>query len=111
MSADHAPASPQPIDQSTGLTPAAAPLASPSSSPAIVRQWLTEARVTEEVARNVERMAGADDVRQVVLLPDLHLGRNVNNGCVAATVDLVYPQAVGSDIGCGFSALAFEAGA
>jgi len=41
-------------------------------------------------------------------MPDLHLGRLTNNGMVVATADLVYPQAVGSDIGCGFSALQFN---
>lgn len=75
---------------------------------ASVRQWLVEAKLPDEVWRNVERLAGAEDVREVVLLPDIHLGRMVNNGCVAATIELVYPEAVGGDIGCGFSAIAFD---
>ncbi len=84
----------------------------PGESPgANVRQWLVEAKLPDDVRRNVDRLAGAEDVREVVLLPDIHLGRMVNNGCAAATVDLVYPEAVGGDIGCGFSAIAFDADA
>jgi tRNA-splicing ligase RtcB (3'-phosphate/5'-hydroxy nucleic acid ligase) len=73
-----------------------------------VRQWLVEARVPPKVQENIERLARAEDVRQVVLLPDIHLGRLINNGCVMATAELVYPQAVGSDIGCGLSAIGFD---
>lgn len=73
-----------------------------------VYQWLVEAKLTPNVQRNVERLAGSEDVRHVAVLPDIHLGRNVNNGCVAATVDLVYPEAVGGDIGCGYSAIALH---
>jgi tRNA-splicing ligase RtcB len=43
-----------------------------------------------------------------VVLPDVHLGRLINNGCAVATADLIYPQAVGSDIGCGLSAIRFN---
>jgi tRNA-splicing ligase RtcB len=73
-----------------------------------VRQWLVEARIPPQVQENIQRIACSDDVRHVVVLPDVHLGRMINNGCVAATVDLIYPQAVGSDIGCGFSAISFN---
>jgi tRNA-splicing ligase RtcB len=76
-----------------------------------VRQWLVEARVPPKVQDNIERIARSEDVRQVVVLPDVHLGRMVNNGCVVATVDLIYPQAVGSDIGCGLSAIGFNSSA
>ena len=73
-----------------------------------VRQWLAEARVGSKVRENIERLARSEDVQHVVVLPDVHLGRLINNGCVAATADLIYPQAVGSDIGCGLSAIAFN---
>ncbi|MCP5521644.1 MAG: RtcB family protein [Verrucomicrobiales bacterium] len=81
------------------------------TSRAEVRQWLAEARVPPKVQQNIDRLADSDDVQRVVVLPDVHLGRLVNNGCVAATVDLVYPQAGGSDIGCGFSAVRFNTSA
>jgi tRNA-splicing ligase RtcB len=73
-----------------------------------VSQWLVEAHLTPGVQANVERLARSEDVRHVVVLPDVHLGKLINNGCVGATVDLVYPQAVGGDIGCGFSAIGFN---
>lgn len=72
-----------------------------------IRQWLVEARVSAKVQENLDRLARSEDVRHVVVLPDIHLGYQINNGCVVATVDLVYPQAVGGDIGCGLSAIAF----
>lgn len=70
--------------------------------------WLVEAKLPERVQENVERLARSDDVRQVAIMPDVHLGRWVNNGSVMATTRLLYPQAVGGDIGCGLSALAFH---
>ena len=73
-----------------------------------VRTWLVEARVAQDVQANIERIAASEDVRRVVVLPDVHLGRSVNNGCVIATRDLIYPQAVGGDIGCGLSAIGFN---
>lgn len=73
-----------------------------------VNRWLVEARLTPEVRANEERLARSEDVQHVVVLPDVHLGKLINNGCAAATVDLVYPQAVGGDIGCGFSAIGFN---
>jgi tRNA-splicing ligase RtcB len=73
--------------------------------------WLAEARLSFDVQRNIDRLADSDDVQEVIILPDVHLGRGINNGCVAATSELVYPEAVGGDIGCGFSAIAFAGGA
>jgi len=70
--------------------------------------WLAEARLAGKVLDNVERMSRSDDVFHVAIMPDVHLGRSINNGSVAATHDLIYPQAVGGDIGCGLSAIAFE---
>lgn len=79
-----------------------------TAASAEIRQWLVEARVPSKVQENTERLACSEDVGRVVVLPDVHLGRLINNGCVAATSDLVYPQAVGSDIGCGFAAIGFK---
>ena len=38
-------------------------------------------------------------------MPDAHEGSMVPNGLVAATRELVYPELVGADLGCGFSAI------
>jgi tRNA-splicing ligase RtcB len=73
-----------------------------------VRTWLAEP-VSKEVARAIERIARAADVRHVAVMPDVHLAREVCVGVAVATGELVYPAAVGSDIGCGIAAVAFDA--
>jgi tRNA-splicing ligase RtcB (3'-phosphate/5'-hydroxy nucleic acid ligase) len=70
--------------------------------------WLVEGKLQERVLENVARLSHAEDVRHVAIMPDVHLGRLVNNGSVMATSELVYPQVVGHDIGCGFSAISFQ---
>lgn len=72
-----------------------------------VRTWLTEP-VGPEVRRAVERIATADDVQQVAIMPDVHLAGDVCIGSVIATTRLIYPAAVGGDIGCGIAAAAFD---
>lgn len=81
----------------------------PAEAPpgATVRQWLVEARLSPQVQENIDRLARSEDVRHLVVLPDVHLGKLINNGTAIATTSLVYPQAVGSDIGCGLSAIGF----
>ncbi len=64
-----------------------------------------------DVARAVERMRLAADVRHVAIMPDAHLARDVCVGAVIATKSLIYPAAVGCDIGCGMATVAIEAGA
>jgi tRNA-splicing ligase RtcB len=61
----------------------------------------------------VDRVARAPDVRRIALMPDVHLATGVCVGMVIATQRLIYPQAIGSDIGCGMAAMALggDAGA
>jgi tRNA-splicing ligase RtcB (3'-phosphate/5'-hydroxy nucleic acid ligase) len=73
--------------------------------------WLVESRLSTGVQENVERVACSEDVRRVAIMPDVHLGKLINNGTVVATSRLVYPQAVGSDIGCGYSAISLNSSA
>lgn len=70
--------------------------------------WLTEP-LSRDVERSVDRLRRSEDVQHVALMPDVHLSRDVCIGAVVATNDLVYPSAVGGDIGCGMAALAFDA--
>ena len=72
--------------------------------------WLT-GPLEPKVAATLERMRRAADVRHVAVMPDVHLAVDVCVGTVLATDRLVYPQAVGGDIGCGMLAVAFDAGA
>jgi tRNA-splicing ligase RtcB len=62
-----------------------------------------------EVAGALERLARCADVRHVAVMPDVHLSQDVCVGTVVATSNLLYPSAVGGDIGCGMAALGFEA--
>ena len=47
----------------------------------------------------------------VAVMPDVHLAADVCIGVVVGTSAMIYPQAVGGDIGCGMLAVAFDADA
>lgn len=82
-----------------------------SRSPlAPLRAWLT-APLAHEVALAIERLRRAPDVQRVAVMPDVHLAADVCVGVVVATSQLIYPQAVGGDIGCGVLAVAFDCAA
>jgi tRNA-splicing ligase RtcB len=72
-----------------------------------VTKWLSEPLPTE-VSQALDRLAQTDDVCHVAVMPDVHLAGEVCNGTVIATRELIYPQAVGSDIGCGMLAVACD---
>lgn len=72
-----------------------------------VRQWLTEPLPTL-VEKALERLARTDDVCHIAVMPDVHLADEVCIGTVVATTRLIYPDAVGGDIGCGMAAVRFE---
>jgi len=69
--------------------------------------WLTEP-LQPAVVGSVSRLRAADGVEKVCLMPDVHLASEVCVGAVVATEGVVYPQAVGGDIGCGMAALRFD---
>jgi tRNA-splicing ligase RtcB (3'-phosphate/5'-hydroxy nucleic acid ligase) len=72
-----------------------------------VRTWLA-APMDRETAEAIERLRRAPDVQQIAVMPDVHLAADVCVGVVIATSRLIYPQAVGGDIGCGMLAVAFD---
>src|SRR5438094_3301270 len=76
------------------------------SSPPM-RTWLA-APMDRDVSEAIERLRHAPDVKQIAVMPDVHLAADVCIGVVVATSHLIYPQAVGSDIGCGMLAVAFN---
>lgn len=78
-----------------------------SSTPTI-RSWLATP-MRSDVAEAVERIRRAPDVQHVAVMPDVHLASDTCIGVVIATSHLIYPQAVGGDIGCGMLAVAFNA--
>jgi tRNA-splicing ligase RtcB len=73
----------------------------------IVRSW-ADGALDRDVAAAIERLAQADDVRRIAVMPDVHLAADVCIGTVVATSRTLYPNAVGGDIGCGVAALAFD---
>jgi tRNA-splicing ligase RtcB len=60
------------------------------------------------VPEAIERLRRAADVQRVAVMPDVHLSADVCIGVVVATSSLIYPQAVGGDIGCGMLAVATD---
>ena len=73
------------------------------SSMAPLRSWLA-APLDRDVSEALERLRRAPDVQQIAVMPDVHLAAEVCIGVVVATSNLIYPQAVGGDIGCGMLA-------
>ena len=81
-------------------------MADPSLPP--IRMWLT-APLGHEVSEALVRLQRAPDVQQIAVMPDVHLANDICVGVVLATSRLIYPQAVGGDIGCGMLAIATNA--
>ena len=75
-----------------------------------LRAWHAEP-LPDDVRRAIDRLARSDDVRHVAVMPDVHLAEDVCIGAVVATERLIYPQAVGGDIGCGMAAIRLESDA
>jgi tRNA-splicing ligase RtcB len=72
--------------------------------------WLAEPM--EPAAKSaIDRLRRTEDVRRIAVMPDVHLATDVCIGTVIATSRLLFPSAVGGDIGCGMLALAFDADA
>jgi tRNA-splicing ligase RtcB len=77
------------------------------ASMAPIRTWLA-APVDRDVSEAIERLRRAPDVQQIAVMPDVHLSADACIGVVVATSHLIYPQAVGGDIGCGMLAVALD---
>src|SRR5580700_1841867 len=77
------------------------------TSIAPMRTWLA-APMGHDVSEALERLRHAPDVQRIAVMPDVHLAADVCIGVVVATSHLIYPQAVGGDIGCGMLAVALD---
>src|ERR1043166_1059943 len=77
-------------------------MSEPSLAP--IRTWLAEP-MNHDVSEAIERLRRAPDVQQIAVMPDVHLASDVCIGVVVATSHVIYPQAVGGDIGCGMLAV------
>ena len=81
-----------------------------TDAPLSFNKWLA-APMEPDVSAAIDRIRRAPDVRHVAIMPDVHLATDVCVGTVVGTTTLLYPQAVGGDIGCGMLALRFDADA
>src|SRR5450432_798562 len=79
-------------------------------SMAPIRTWLA-GPMNHEVSEAIDRLRRAPDVQQIAVMPDVHLSADVCIGIVVATSHLIYPQAVGGDIGCGMLAVGLDVAA
>jgi tRNA-splicing ligase RtcB len=71
---------------------------------ATINTWTAEP-LDDDVRGALERLARADDVAAIAVMPDVHLAHGVCIGTVTATHRRIYPAAVGGDLGCGVAAL------
>ena len=71
-----------------------------NKSKASYRHWLSE-KLSPELDKQTKRLLHAKGVKHVRLMADAHLANDVCVGCVLATEKLIYPAAIGGDIGCG----------
>lgn len=74
---------------------------------AVVSHFLVEP-MGAPVAAAVRRLARLPGVARVAVMPDVHLAEKVCVGAVIATRGVVYPEAVGGDIGCGIAVVALD---
>ncbi len=72
-----------------------------------IHGWLT-GPLPADVVRSLERLGRAADVCRMAVMPDVHRAGEACVGVALATGGLVYPAAVGGDIGCGMTAVRFD---
>lgn len=69
-----------------------------------MKLWIADP-LPRDVEQALERLARAEDVAHIAVMPDVHLASDVCIGTVVATRKVIYPEAVGGDIGCGMAAI------
>ena len=70
----------------------------------VVKMWLTD--IDKSARKQVENLASLPFVyHHIALMPDCHAGMGMPIGGVLPTNDVVIPNAVGVDIGCGMCAV------
>jgi tRNA-splicing ligase RtcB len=75
-----------------------------------IYRWIPDS-LTCEVREVIDRLARTEDVQHLAIMPDVHLANDICIGTVMATQTLIFPGAIGSDIGCGMAAIRLSAGA
>jgi tRNA-splicing ligase RtcB len=74
---------------------------------ATIAIWTSDS-LEQSAISMIDRASQLDDVVHIAVLPDAHAANDVCVGTAMATRHLIYPSAVGGDIGCGMLALAFN---
>ena len=70
----------------------------------LVRIWYPEVSDQEKLA--LKNISKYPDVKPyIAVMPDFHLGQWTVNGSIIPSENLVYPNTIGGDIGCGISSL------
>jgi tRNA-splicing ligase RtcB len=72
-----------------------------------VFKWLADS-LPREVREKVERLAQTNGVLHVAIMPDVHLSEDICIGTVFAADRLLFPGAIGTDLGCGMAAMKFQ---
>ena len=65
-----------------------------------IEMWV-DAPPAADVMHALDRLARTEDVVKLAVLPDVHLASEICVGVAVATEQLLFPAAVGGDIGCG----------
>ncbi|OUS28417.1 hypothetical protein A9Q99_12920 [Gammaproteobacteria bacterium 45_16_T64] len=77
---------------------------------ATYQHWVSES-LPLSLTQQIERLRNLNDVKHVRIMPDAHLAHDVCIGSVLASDSLIYPRAIGGDIGCGMLAAEFTCAA
>lgn len=72
-----------------------------------VKLWLA-GPLDHVTAKALDRVRQLPDLQRLAVMPDVHPAADVCVGTVIATGELLYPQAIGGDIGCGMSTVGFD---
>lgn len=67
-----------------------------------VRMWLAD-KLQPETGKALVRLQSLADLQRMAVMPDVHPSADVCVGTVLATSCVVYPSAIGGDIGCGMT--------
>lgn len=72
----------------------------------LIKLWIKEEEVEESAMQQIKNIANLPFVfKHIAIMPDTHTGFGMPIGGVMATKDVIIPNAVGSDIGCGMCAV------
>jgi tRNA-splicing ligase RtcB len=76
------------------------------SAAAPIHYWV-QGPLPRGVQDVLDRLRRTDGVARIAVMPDVHLASEFCVGTVVASPEMLYPNAVGGDIGCGMLAMRF----